>query len=148
MIVASAVGAVTIAAAITLSGGAPQFQKLPEMVRFGGLVAAANSSLALLTLTAASRDPQAIVLVVIPVAILFFAYRAYMSEREKHDRLELVYESSRIMQHSASSIPPSSGSFATPARCSARSAPRSSCSQRRAGETRCAPPAAWMARAS
>ncbi|MGA2514368.1 MAG: EAL domain-containing protein [Candidatus Limnocylindrales bacterium] len=100
MTLASVIGATTIATVITLSGGAPQFQKLPEMVRFGGLVAAANTSLTLLALTAAARDPQAIALVVIPAIILFVAYRAYMSEREKHERLELVYESSRIMQHS------------------------------------------------
>ena len=101
MVVASVAGAVTIATAITLSGGAPQFQKLPEMVRFGLLVAAANTSLALLALTAAARDAQAIFLLVIPVILLLAAYRAYQSEREKHERLELVYESSRIMQHSA-----------------------------------------------
>ena len=101
LVSASAVGAVTIAAAITLSGGAPQFQKLPEMVRFGALVAAANTSLALLALTATARDPQAIVLIAIPVAILLAAYRMYLSEREKHERLELVYQSSRIMQDSA-----------------------------------------------
>ena len=35
-----------------------------------------------------------------PLATLFLAYRAYISEREKHDRLELLYQSSRIMQHS------------------------------------------------
>ena len=101
MVVASVTGAITIATAITLSGGAPQFQKLPEMVRFGLLVAAANTSLALLALTAAARDTEAIFLVVIPVILLLAAYRAYQSEREKHERLELVYESSRIMQHSA-----------------------------------------------
>src|SRR5213078_1374215 len=39
-----------IATAISLSGGAPQFQKLPEMIRFGGMVALANTSLALLAL--------------------------------------------------------------------------------------------------
>ena len=42
------VAAVTIATAISLSGGAPQFRKLPEMIQFGGLVALANTSLALL----------------------------------------------------------------------------------------------------
>ena len=31
---------------------------------------------------------------------LFVAYRAYVSEREKHERLELLYESSRILQDS------------------------------------------------
>src|SRR5436190_15785478 len=39
--------ALTIATAISLSGGAPQFQKLPQMIQFGGLVAVANTSLAL-----------------------------------------------------------------------------------------------------
>ena len=32
--------------------------------------------------------------------IVFLAYRAYVSEREKHERLELLYESSRILQRS------------------------------------------------
>ena len=31
---------------------------------------------------------------------MFLAYRAYLSEREKHERLELLYQSSRILQHS------------------------------------------------
>ena len=32
--------------------------------------------------------------------IVFLAYQAYVSEREKHERLELLYQSSRILQHS------------------------------------------------
>ena len=40
-----------IASAISLSGGAPQFQKLPEMLKFGGMVALANTSLALLAVS-------------------------------------------------------------------------------------------------
>ena len=32
---AAVIGAVNIAAAITLSGGAPQFKKLPDMLQFG-----------------------------------------------------------------------------------------------------------------
>ena len=35
-----------------------------------------------------------------PLITLFVAYRAYVSEREKHERLELLYQSSRILQHS------------------------------------------------
>ena len=31
---------------------------------------------------------------------MFLAYGAYVSEREKHERLELLYQSSRILQHS------------------------------------------------
>jgi diguanylate cyclase (GGDEF)-like protein len=100
MLVACLLGALTIATAISLSGGAPQFQKLPEMLKFGGMVTLANTSLALLAISVIWIDPLAVWLLIVPLATLFLAYRAYISEREKHDRLELLYQSSRIMQHS------------------------------------------------
>ena len=86
--------------AISLSGGAPQFQKLPEMIRFGAMVAMANTSLALLAVTVMWIDPSAVWLLVVPLVTVFLAYGAYVSEREKHERLELLYQSSRILQHS------------------------------------------------
>jgi diguanylate cyclase (GGDEF)-like protein len=97
---ATAIGAVNIAAAITLSGGAPQFKKLPDMLQFGALVAVANTSIALLAVTILWFSPGAIWLLVIPIVTLFLAYGAWVSEREKHERLELIYQSSRILQHS------------------------------------------------
>ena len=93
-------GAFTIATVIVLSGGAPRYQKLPEMIQFGGLVALANTSLALLAVTILWIDPVALSLLAVPLITLFVAYRAYVSEREKHERLELLYQSSRILQHS------------------------------------------------
>ena len=30
---------------------------------------------------------------------MFIAYKAYMAEREKHERLELLYESSRLLHY-------------------------------------------------
>ena len=99
-LVTSVVAAVAIATAISLSGGAPQFRKLPEMLQFGGLVALANTSLALLAVSILWIHSEAIWLLVAPVVTLFVAYRAYVSEREKHERLELLYESSRILQDS------------------------------------------------
>jgi diguanylate cyclase (GGDEF)-like protein len=99
-LVASFVCVLAIATAISLSGGAPQFQKLPEMVRFGAMVALANTSLALLAVSVMWIDPSAMWLLIVPLATMFLAYRAYVSEREKHERLELLYQSSRILQHS------------------------------------------------
>ena len=96
---AAVIGAVNIAAAITLSGGAPQFKKLPDMLQFGALVAVANTSIALLAVTILWFSPGAIWLLVIPIVTLFLAYGAWVSEREKHERLELIYQSSRILQH-------------------------------------------------
>ncbi len=89
-----------IATVITASGGAPQFSKLPEMIRFAILMAVSNTSLSLLAITVMWQDQAALGLLALPLLALFFVYRAYLSEREKHQRLELLYQSSRIMQHS------------------------------------------------
>jgi diguanylate cyclase (GGDEF)-like protein len=97
---ATILSALTIATVITISGGAPQFEKLPEMVQFGSMVAFANTSLALLAVSILWVDPSLLWLLVLPLVIVFLAYQAYVSEREKHERLELLYQSSRILQHS------------------------------------------------
>jgi diguanylate cyclase (GGDEF)-like protein len=95
----SVVSAILIATVITASGGAPQFQKLPEMIRFSELLAISNTCIALLAITVVWTDPAAVALLALPLLALFFIYRAYISEREKHQRLELLYQSSRIMHH-------------------------------------------------
>jgi diguanylate cyclase (GGDEF)-like protein len=92
--------ALLIATVITVSGGAPQFEKLPEMIRFGSFVAFANTSLALLAVSILWLDPSLLWLLALPLVIVFIAYQAYVSEREKHERLELLYQSSKILQHS------------------------------------------------
>lgn len=97
---ATVLSALTIATVITISGGAPQFEKLPEMVKFGSMVAFANTSLALLAVSILWTDPALLWLLVLPLVIVYLAYQAYVSEREKHERLELLYQSSRILQHS------------------------------------------------
>ena len=70
------------------------------MLRFGSMVALANTSLALLAVSILWLDPLLLWLLILPLVIVFLAYRAYVSEREKHERLELLYQSSRILQHS------------------------------------------------
>jgi diguanylate cyclase (GGDEF)-like protein len=95
----SAIEAILVATVISLSGGAPQFRKLPQMLSFSEMVAMANSSLAILAVMAVWVDPRSIVLLAVPTAIVFVAYRAYMGEREKHERLELLYESSRLLHY-------------------------------------------------
>jgi len=97
---ATIISSLTIATVITLSGGAPQFRKLPEMIQFGLMVALANTSLALLAVGALWLSPAMLWLLILPLVMVFLAYQAYVSEREKHERLELLYQSSRILQHS------------------------------------------------
>jgi diguanylate cyclase (GGDEF)-like protein len=97
---AAVLSAITVATVISLSGGVPQFPKLLEMAQFGVMVAVANTSLGLLAVALLWAEPQLILLLVVPLAVVVVAYRAYGSEKEKHQRLELLYESSRIFQHS------------------------------------------------
>ena len=99
-ITTTVLSALTIATAISLSGGAPQYQKLPQMIQFGGLVAFANTSLALLAVSLVGIDWQLMWLLIVPLVTVFLAYRAYLSEREKGERLEFLYQSGRILQHS------------------------------------------------
>ena len=66
-LLAAVLSAGSIAIAISLSGGAPQFEKLPEMIQFGGLVAVANTSLALLAVSVLWLDPRLLWLLVVPM---------------------------------------------------------------------------------
>ncbi|HEU5224442.1 MAG TPA: EAL domain-containing protein [Actinomycetota bacterium] len=95
----SALEATLVATAISLSGGAPQFRQLPNMLSFSEMVAMANASLATLAVMVLWVDPRSIILLAVPTLIVFVAYRAYMREREKHERLELLYESSRLLHY-------------------------------------------------
>ena len=45
-------------------------------------------------------EPAAAVLFAVPIAAVFVAYRAYVSERQQHEGLEMLYESTRILQRS------------------------------------------------
>src|SRR5689334_19016857 len=75
---ATVVGALTTATVITISGGAPQYEKLPEMLQFGGTVAIANTSLALLAVALIQSDPMTLLLLAVPLTTVFAAYGAYI----------------------------------------------------------------------
>jgi diguanylate cyclase (GGDEF)-like protein len=98
MLSVSTISAVAIATVITLSGGTEQWRRLPEAMQVGALFAVTNTALALLAVEILWTKAVAVWLVAVPVATLFIAYRAYLSEREKHESLELLYESSQIFQ--------------------------------------------------
>ena len=99
-LVAAGISVVMTALAISLSEGRPQLSKLPEVLGLGLVGAATNTSLALIGVTILWRDALAVWLLVVPALTLFIAYRAYASERQKHERMEFLYESSRILQRS------------------------------------------------
>jgi diguanylate cyclase (GGDEF)-like protein len=93
-------GVFAVTAAISLAEGVAQYGRMPRMFVMGGVVSLTNTSLALLVITVLFVEPAAAVLFAVPIAAVFVAYRAYVSERQQHEGLEMLYESTRILQRS------------------------------------------------
>jgi diguanylate cyclase (GGDEF)-like protein len=89
-----------IAAAISLSEGLVKLATLIHMFSMDLVVTLSNTSLGLCGAVLTADDPRALPLLVIPSATLFAAYRAYLSERERHKRLEFLYEANRTLVQS------------------------------------------------
>jgi diguanylate cyclase (GGDEF)-like protein len=93
-------GVFAVTAAISLAEGAPQHARIPRMLLMGAVVSLTNTSLALLVITVLFVEPAAALLFGVPIIAVFVAYRAYVSERQQHEGLEMLYESTRILQRS------------------------------------------------
>jgi diguanylate cyclase (GGDEF)-like protein len=89
-----------IACAISLAEGIVEPRTVGRMLFMDFLVTMSNSSLGLCAAVLVATDPEAIPLLVIPGVTLFVAYRAYLSERERHKRLEFLYEANRTLARS------------------------------------------------
>src|SRR5271157_2946889 len=100
VVVENLISVVSISAVISLADGTPQYRRIPEMLKIGLAISLTNASLALMCLTVIWTDPGAVWLFIIPVVTVFVSYRAYISERQQHESLELLFESTRIVQRS------------------------------------------------
>jgi diguanylate cyclase (GGDEF)-like protein len=95
-----AVAILLIAAAISLSEGLVKLATVGHMFSMDMVVTLSNTSLGLCGAVLTADDPRSLPLLVVPAATLFAAYRAYLSERERHKRLEFLYEANRTLVHS------------------------------------------------
>lgn len=98
--ISNGAGVVLIALAISIVEREAQFDRLMETLQIASVVSLTNTSVALVGITILLRDPGSLWLLLIPIATLFMAYRMYVSERRKHESLQLIYESTRILQRS------------------------------------------------
>ena len=64
------------------------------------VITTTNTSVALAAVTVAWLQPPAVLLLAVPIGLMFVAYRAYTSQREKHQSLEFLYESTRMLNRS------------------------------------------------
>ena len=94
------IGVLSVSTAISLAEGTAQYRRIPEMLKLGIVVSLTNASLALMALTVLFSNPESVWLFVLPTVTAALAYRAYISERQQHESIELLYESTRILQRS------------------------------------------------
>ncbi|MEA2132478.1 MAG: hypothetical protein QOC68_387, partial [Solirubrobacteraceae bacterium] len=98
---ASAVITVTlIGAAISLSEGLIGAKALGRMLMMDLTVTTTNASLGLAGAVIVAYDIRALPLLVVPLVTVFLAYRAYATERQRHESLEFLYETTRTLSRS------------------------------------------------
>jgi diguanylate cyclase (GGDEF)-like protein len=94
---ASVMASVLVFVAIGLSEGGIPSRKLAGMLGADIVVALTNTSVALSGATVVAHDLRAGWLLIPPAVILLIAYRAYVSERSKHQSLEFLYGVTRSL---------------------------------------------------
>jgi signal transduction histidine kinase len=98
-LIASIGSGLAIAAAIWLSDGRRP-AGFARTLRFLFIITTTNTSIALAAVTVLWLEPQAAFLLIVPIGLMFLAYRAYTSQSEKHQSLEFLYESTRALNRS------------------------------------------------
>jgi diguanylate cyclase (GGDEF)-like protein len=97
-LVALLVSELAIDAVVVLTRGRLSPSNWARVLGLGFASAAANTVLALVTVTILWKNPSASWLVVGLAAIFFFSYRAYTQERQKHETLELLQDAARVVR--------------------------------------------------
>ena len=81
---------VCIAGVIAIAEGTMTRAMVRQMFAMDLVFTAANSSLAIAAAVLISTDARAALLLLAPAAIVFGVYRAYVSERQQHEKLEFL----------------------------------------------------------
>jgi diguanylate cyclase (GGDEF)-like protein len=83
--------------AISIGETKLQARTLWRMLAMDLVVTVTNGTLALAGAVLISTDPRAIPLLLVPVATVFLAYRAYLLQQHRHEKLEFLYEATRTL---------------------------------------------------
>ena len=97
---AGALSIVCIAGVIAIAEGNMTRDMVRQMFAMDLVFTAANSSIAIAAAVLISTDARAALLLLAPAAIVFGVYRAYVSERQQHEKLEFLYEANRALTRS------------------------------------------------
>jgi len=97
----SVLAILAISAAVSLSEGQLGRAQIVSSLRTDLVVVIANTSIGLCGATLLVHDWQAALLFTIPVLGMFGTLRAFTAERQRHGRLEFLYETARALSGSA-----------------------------------------------
>ncbi len=89
-----------IGAAISYAEGRVRMSTLVQMLAMDTAVTLTNTSLALAGALVIATDARAAPLLLVPAVTVFLAYRAYLLERQRHEKLEFLYETTRTLSRS------------------------------------------------
>ncbi len=105
VLVASLVGSVLttaqILAAIVLTEGMVSRAQVREMFGLDYAVTIVGTAMAIVCGTVWLDRPEAAPLLLIPIVIAFFGYRAYIQEREGHEKVKTLYEANQTVSESS-----------------------------------------------
>ncbi len=95
MVVVGGLGVVAVSAAISLVQGRLSAPRLGMATSIAMAVNVANTGLGLIAAYLIAQEPQLVVALVGPIVVLFIAYRAFIQEHQQHQRLQVVYQTTR-----------------------------------------------------
>jgi diguanylate cyclase (GGDEF)-like protein len=100
--VVDTLGCLVVQTVIALTEGRPKTASIVRAVSLAVASGFTSGSVALLGATVIGRDTNGVWLLLIPAAMLFLAYRAYIGEQGRQETIELLYEANRMLQRAGS----------------------------------------------
>lgn len=100
-VTAAVVAVVAMFAAMTLAEGQNMFTGVRRELGTAVMFTATNTSVALLAVWMLRERPTAVLLLLVPAGVLWVAYRAWIQERERSDRLRFLYEVTQAISGAA-----------------------------------------------
>ena len=97
-LVSSTVNAAALASVIQISEGQFDRNRFMNTVGVAMIVAVANTSLGLIAVVLARGAAWGIALLALPLGVLFFSYRALVSERTQREQVEFLYAATKSLQ--------------------------------------------------
>jgi diguanylate cyclase (GGDEF)-like protein len=97
----SLIAVLLISAAVSLSEGQLGIRQVVRSLRTDLTVVVANTSVGLCAATILYEDWKTAILMAIPVAGMFISFRAFVTERQRHERVDFLYQAARALSRSS-----------------------------------------------